>query len=320
MDSKGRGRPPAKILTDHFTQIEKVGNQSNRWYYRCNYCGPDGKGARIENRDNKALKHLLVNQDCPNCPQSVRNIVRTHLASKSVDVFLAEPVQVTVSAGAKNGSASEASTSSGDVKVVKRPRTLIGFADAALTTTQQDRANFKLFRLAFISKHGHELLTCIWARFIVHANIPLSAAENWYFRSFMDEIRPSYNVPSRYVLTHSIMDAELCRVQIEEIARLKERKRLTFLIDGWEDKLKRSLYGSLAAEVNKYPVVLNLGDMTGCRGSATGLMETAERALKTMEVEDGENFIAITTDNPTVMQAFRRRFREKFYWVLVSDF
>ena len=133
MDSKGRGRPPAKILTDHFTQIEKVGNQSNCWYYQCNYCGPDGKGARIENWDNKALKHLLVNQDCPNCPQSVRNMVCTHLALKSVDVFLAEPI--TASTEAKNESTSEASTgSSGGIKAVKHPRTLMGFTDTALTT------------------------------------------------------------------------------------------------------------------------------------------------------------------------------------------
>ena len=152
MDSKGRGRPPAKILTDHFTQIEKVGNQSNCWYYKCNYCGPDGRGARIENWDNKALKHLLVNQDCPNCPQSIRNIVRTHLASKSIDVFLAEPI--TASAEARTESTSEAGTSGGSIiKAVKRPRTLMGFADTALTTMQQDRANFKLFWLAFISKH-----------------------------------------------------------------------------------------------------------------------------------------------------------------------
>jgi len=158
MDSKGRERPPAKILTDHFTQIEKVGNQSNRWYYQCNYCGPDGKGSRIENWDNKALKHLLVNQDCPNCPQSVHNIVRTHLDSKSVNVFLAEPI--TASGEAKNESTTGkprtgGGSSSGSVKAVKRPRTLMGFADTTLTTTQQDRANFKLFRLAFISKHGH---------------------------------------------------------------------------------------------------------------------------------------------------------------------
>ncbi|KAI9568933.1 hypothetical protein HD554DRAFT_2038390 [Boletus coccyginus] len=210
-----------------------------------------------------------------------------------IDVFLVEPVQVIASARAKNGSASEASTSSGDVvKAVKCPRTLIGFADAVFKTTQQDC-------------HWHELLTCTWARFIVHANIPLSAAENWYFYNFMDEIQPSYNVPFYY---------------IEEIACLKDRKRLIFLIDGWEDKLKQSLYGFLAAEVNKYPVVLNLGDMTGCQRSAIGLMETVEQALKTIEVKDGENFIAITTNNPTIMQAFQWGFWEKFYWVLMSDF
>ena len=100
-------------------------------------------------------------------------------------------------------------------------------------------------------------------RFIVHANIAFSAAENWFFHNFVDEIRPSYSVPSCYVLSHSIMDAELSRVQLEEISHVQERKRLTFLLDGWEDLLKRSLYGALAAEVNQYPIVLSLADMTG---------------------------------------------------------
>ncbi|KAG2140571.1 hypothetical protein DEU56DRAFT_734975 [Suillus clintonianus] len=33
-----------------------------------------------------------------------------------------------------------------------------------------------------------------------------------------------------------------------------------------------------------------------------------------MEIGDGRNIIAATTDNPTVMKAFRRKFQEKFYW------
>jgi hypothetical protein len=59
------------------------------------------------------------------------------------------------------------------------------------------------------------------------------------------------------------MDSEVARVQIADIAHLKERKRLTLLLDGWEDKIRRSLYGCLAAEVNQRPVVLSLEDMTG---------------------------------------------------------
>ncbi|KIK14928.1 hypothetical protein PISMIDRAFT_641921 [Pisolithus microcarpus 441] len=132
----------------------------------------------------------------------------------------------------------------------------------------------------------------------------------------MDTIRPSYSAPSRYVLLHSIMDSELCRVQLEEIVHLKGRKRLTYLIDGWEDRLKRSLYGSIAAEVNQYPVILSLHDMTGHQSSADRLLEVSELALKKMEIKDARNFVAVTMDNPTVMQSFRRKFQNKFYWVL----
>ena len=151
----------------------------------------------------------------------------------------------------------------------------------------------------------------------MHANIPFSVTGNWYFLNWLDELWPSYNPASRYVLSHSIMASEECRIQLEDIGRLKDRKRLTFLIDGWEDKLKRSLYGVIAAEVHQFPVVLSLTDLTGHRASADKILEAAVQALQTMELGDGHNFIAVTTDNPTVMQAFRRKFQDKYYWIIV---
>jgi hypothetical protein len=117
-------------------------------------------------------------------------------------------------------------------------------------------------------------------------------------------LRPSYEPPTWFVLSHSIMDSEAARVQLEELERLKDRAKLTMLFDGWEDKIGRSLYGTVASEVNQYPVVLSLDDMTGHRGSADKMLETSQKALKTMGMEDGRKLIALTTDNPTVMQAF----------------
>ncbi|KAG1850460.1 hypothetical protein F4604DRAFT_1883669 [Suillus subluteus] len=38
------------------------------------------------------------------------------------------------------------------------------------------------------------------------------------------------------------------------------------------------------------------------------------KALERIEIADGCNIIAATTDNPTVMQAFQWKFQEKFYW------
>ena len=148
-------------------------------------------------------------------------------------------------------------------------------------------------------------------------NVPFSISENWYFQDFLRDLRPLYTAPSRYVISHSILDSEAARVRLEELERLKNRSKLTYLIDGWEDILKRSLYGSVAAEVGQYPTVLALEDMTGNRASAEGIMDAAEKAMRDMDLLDGKKFIAITTDNPTVMQAMRRKFQNKYFWVLV---
>ncbi|KAI0310028.1 ribonuclease H-like domain-containing protein [Amylostereum chailletii] len=93
---------------------------------------------------------------------------------------------------------------------------------------------------------------------------------------------------------------------------------LTFLIDGWEDKLKRSLYGTMATQVGQYPIILSLEDMSGERGTADGLFGVMRKALGTMELEDGRNFVALTADNPTVMQKFKRLVTasDSFYWIL----
>ncbi|GLB43923.1 hypothetical protein LshimejAT787_1501070 [Lyophyllum shimeji] len=181
----------------------------------------------------------------------------------------------------------------------KRPRTtLAGLVDFPLTEAQKQRADVKLFR------------------FIVHMNIAFSVTENWYFNDFLRDLRPLYVTPSRYVILHSIMDSEAARVRLEELERIQKRSKLTYLIDGWEDLLKRSLYGSVAAEVGQYPTVLSLEDMTGNRATAEGIMDATEKAMREMDLLDGRKFIAMTTDNPTVMQTVRRKFKEKYFWVL----
>lgn len=113
------------------------------------------------------------------------------------------------------------------------------------------------------------------------------------------------------------MDSKAARVQIEEIERLKKKTHMTLLIDGWEDQLKRSLYGSLAAKVGEYPTVLGLEDMTGDRGTANRIVDTATNSMTAMDIENGHIFIAATTDNPTLMQSVRSKLQLKFFWILV---
>ncbi|KAF9531576.1 hypothetical protein CPB83DRAFT_833272 [Crepidotus variabilis] len=106
------------------------------------------------------------------------------------------------------------------------------------------------------------------------------------------------------------------RVHRDECLRLKGRNNLTYLVDGWEDRRRRSIYGSMAAEVSQYPVMLGLEDLTGKRATADGLVELSKRAL-TKKTLDPRAILATCTDNPTTMQAFQRKFKEEYPWIII---
>ena len=91
--------------------------------------------------------------------------------------------------------------------------------------------------------------------YIVHSNSPFSASQNFYFREFVNYIHPSYIPPTRYVLSHSILESEVARVQLEDLERLENSRNQTLLYDGWEDGLGRSIYGAVSASVGEYLIL-----------------------------------------------------------------
>ena len=123
-------------------------------------------------------------------------------------------------------------------------------------------------------------------------------------------------MPSRYVLTLSLLPKEEARVTEAQKEKLKERKLVTLLTDGWEDILRRSVYGTVAAEVGARPIVLGLSDLTGRRATAENIVDVIELSMKKMSL-DASQVIALFTDNPTVMQAVRRQMETKYRHILV---
>ncbi|KAJ7222628.1 ribonuclease H-like domain-containing protein [Mycena pura] len=90
----------------------------------------------------------------------------------------------------------------------------------------------------------------------------------------------------------------------------------TFIYDGWEDDLQRSLYGSAVRRVGEPTIIMGLQDVTGKRGSADKLLEGAQTALTEMGIEDASCLLAIVTDNPNVMKAFRKNFVKWYPWII----
>ena len=87
-------------------------------------------------------------------------------------------------------------------------------------------------------------------------------------------------------------------------------------MDGWEDAQRRSIYGSMVAEVSQFPVVLGLEELTGVWGTADTLIEVTNHALLKKSIKP-TSIIAVCTDNPTTMQAFRKRWITQHTWILM---
>lgn len=78
------------------------------------------------------------------------------------------------------------------------------------------------------------------------------------------------------------------------------------MIDGWEDGAKRELYGSMA-QIRSHPgILLNLEDLTGKRVDGEELLAVHKRALNEVSLPDMSNFVALVTDDPTLMRKYRR--------------
>jgi len=149
------GRPPPKIITDNFTELEKVDNKSNHKFWRCNHCLEDSQtGQHIEGHDNHCLLHLTNPKECPNAPQTVRHKAQQALIQKGIqqEVPLFGDVNATLStSNAITGIPDNVSASMASSAVVKKRKlgdnTLLdGFVDHALTPLQQQNADVKLFR------------------------------------------------------------------------------------------------------------------------------------------------------------------------------
>ena len=78
------GRPPAEFITRHFLKLDKLGNKSGRYFWKCKYCGDinGSKGEKIEGRDNLLYWHLADIRKCSHAPSNARAEARLELMKK----------------------------------------------------------------------------------------------------------------------------------------------------------------------------------------------------------------------------------------------
>ena len=120
MSQKPKGRPVRKIVSDHFVPVEKVKNNSNRYFFKCNYCS-----ASIDSGPWWQPPQTL---NWPKAPADVtRTNVRGYLATKEGNQDLLSPPIVETEAS------SSLSESQGQTGVESRKRKTISNATSQVS-------------------------------------------------------------------------------------------------------------------------------------------------------------------------------------------
>lgn len=142
--------------------------------------------------------------------------------------------------------------------------------------------------------------------------------ENPFFVRFINELQPSYKILGWHTLSNMMLLAEDAHVFSLEKTQLKNSKKLTYLVDGWDDLTGCSIYASMVQKCTEPSIIMNLEDMTGKHVDAVQLGNIMDRAMAEMDISL-RSFLTITTDNPKVMQKFQCEHAHKAKWIIVSE-
>jgi hypothetical protein len=284
------------LIAQHFVKTDPKPGKGKRWFYCCwTY------NLEIEHRDLYLLEHLANASQCPDTDPNVCNKASHHLMQKggiSVDSHTISPEVV----------------DSFKTRKCKLEDAIAGWVDIPLNNNLKKKANeYLLWCMLSSISFSHNLLPVpLEFRYFVHSNTAWHNVDDPFLYSFTNTIHPSYSLPGHSVLLGTILTAESIRIHGVEVKRLKSSNCNTLLIDGWEDKMRQSLTGIISARVNEPPVVLGLCDITEKKGTSAAYLKSALSCLSNMEVSEATNFLALITDNPTVMQSFRKKFELNF--------
>ncbi|CAB5368541.1 unnamed protein product [Rhizophagus irregularis] len=71
------------------------------------------------------------------------------------------------------------------------------------------------------------------AKMFVCCNLPFSLIEHPFFIEFIKILRTTYNLPSRWVLTETLIIQEVSRITLKVNRIIEEENNLTIAFDGW---------------------------------------------------------------------------------------
>lgn len=184
------GQPFSEVWEGHMVK----GSQTSRGHYaaKCSYCNYSWKQGKPQ-----VLREHLANH-CKNCPQDI-------------SLYFAKIV------GKKMGE-EERDESASDLEEPSNKKQRQNYEQTSIQ-------NF--YKSKKLEKGYSDAIDRSVTKAFVMSNIPFSAIENPWFIDMVKTLQPGYDPPTRQVLSGTLLEAELSRVNVQTFNELAKESNCT---------------------------------------------------------------------------------------------
>ncbi|XP_064475346.1 uncharacterized protein LOC135389209 [Ornithodoros turicata] len=250
---------PTSDVRRHFRR-ERSSKPGKKDTASCKYCS----ASYVFPNATRLTRHILA---CLKCPQDIRDRVRV----RRDDCPDVRKAQCTPEVSPTPSCSSSL--------VPTRKSAMTPFVDR-MSPTDQQRIDAAL------------------AKALYSSNTPFAVVENEYWRELFNLVRPSYPLPSRYLLSGPLLDAEFQRARIHVEELLKSASYLTLLTDGWTNIRGESIVNFIVATPE--PQFYKCVDTGNNRHTATYISSEIRAVIESL---GSSKVVAVVTDNASNMKA-----------------
>jgi hypothetical protein len=145
-----------------------------------------------------------------------------------------------------------------------------------------------------------------FARAIYSSGVALSIIENSYLKEHYKQLRPSYELPSRYRLSNPLLNKEYDKIQVKVAQKLAEADSLTLMSDGWTDIRGNPLINIIF--VTPQPVFVKAVETTSRHTGEyiANILSTEIESVGASKVQ------AVVTDNASNMKLAWKLLKDKY--------
>jgi hypothetical protein len=151
------------------------------------------------------------------------------------------------------------------------------------------------------------------AKMFVCCNLPFALIEHPFFVEFIKTLRTTYNLPSRWILSETLIIQEVSRISLKINRIINEESNLTIAFDGWTNSTGKSVYDfCLITEERK--------EYLWCTKDYSDVSHTGEffgdELIKIVKDIGPEKLGAVVSDNAPDARVARRILCEKYPHIL----